>query len=91
MKQDFLDRAEAHYATMEAGVKLAKAGMLQLRAMRSEAIEAGAVIEDVDAIASVLENVGVRIQKLAMAEKACHQEFKQRYFDKGIVTPFTGT
>jgi len=94
LKQSLIDRAEAKMKRIKASHLDQMANLLELRAMRDEAIAAGAGEEDlvkIDAILEPLYRMFARERKTAEAYAVLHETFRQNWLAGGGVTIESGT
>lgn len=94
IKQSLVDRAEAKMKRIKASHLMQEANLLELRAMRDEAIAAGAGEEDlakIDTILEPLERVLGREKKTAEAYAVLHETFRLAFLADGGVTIESGT
>jgi hypothetical protein len=94
IKQSLVDRAEAKMKRIKASHLDQLANLLELRAMRDEAIAAGAGEADmakIDAILDPLDRMFTREQKTAEAYAVLHETFRVNWLADGGVVIYSGT
>ena len=91
MKQELTLKFEARMAQTRSGNLAEKSGILELLAMETALLEAGADPAIVQEVKESVEHMLIRNGKTELAYKAFHEKVDRLLIKSGVILPRTGT